>query len=71
MFTCFCAAGGDPAPREGNHHLQAVLQELELMHSTGRQPHTFSFYTFDIVYLYCTVLAGPVLDGKICDATFL
>lgn len=25
-----CAAGGDPAAGEGDHHLQAVFQELEL-----------------------------------------
>ena len=31
-----CAAGGDPATGEGNHHLQAVLQELELNTSWER-----------------------------------
>lgn len=30
-----CAAGGDTATGEGDHHLQAVLQELELKHFIG------------------------------------
>lgn len=69
---CFCVAGGDSAPRERNHHLQAVLQELELnIVVICDFQHHQALDTLEIVYLdSSSVLGGLILDGKIRDATF-
>lgn len=64
--------GGDSAPRERNHHLQAVLQELELnIIVICDFQHHQALDTLEIVYLDgSSVLGGLILDGKIRDATF-
>lgn len=72
MLMCFCVAGGDSAPRERNHHLQAVLQELELnIVVICDFQHHQALDTLDIGYFNSSsVLGGLILDGKIRDATF-